>query len=145
VSRRPKADTDFAQAVLDAFRKRSKAISRLAARPECTPVKEVINGRESQLGRTDIEIRYQLRGAWVDLRFHVWGDRWVWVDARSSSKSGWVWEFTIEGRFISPGGARDLVARAEETISASYKSTDDIPQAMSAIWATCLATGPQRV
>ena len=75
-------------------------------------------GASPEIGRTDVSIRYRVHGASVSLRLAVWDDRWVWVDARRSSKSGWVWESTTEGRFVSAGGARDLVAHAEETLSA---------------------------
>ena len=135
---------DFSRAVLNAFRKRFRALSRRGATVECTPVKEIVNGRESERGRTDIRIAYRVEGARVELRLHVWGDRWVWVDARRASKAGWIWEFTSEGRFISQNGARNLVARAEETMDASFLPAADVSPTMSAIWSKCLAVGPRR-
>ena len=138
-------ENDFAQMVIGAFRKRSKALSRRGSTVECTPVKEIVDGQESKLGRTDVTIAYRIEGARIELRLHVWADRWVWVDARRGSKTGWVWEFTDEGRFVSPGGAQDLVRRAEDTIDASYLSAVDVSPAMSKIWSKHLARGPRPI
>jgi hypothetical protein len=131
--------------VLAAFKKRSKALSRSGSTLECTPVKEIVDGRESERGRTDVTIDYRVDAARVTLRIHAWGDRWVWIDARRSSKAGWVWEFTAEGRFVASNGAREFVERAEATISASYLPDTEVSAAMRAIWLKCLATGPRRV
>ena len=135
----------FSVAFLEAFRKRSKALSRRGAKVECSPVKEIVDGRESQRGRTDLTVKYRVEGAHVQLRVHAWGDRWVWVDARRSSKAGWVWEYTSAGRFISPDGARGLVELIETTIDCSYLVPADVPAAIAAIWSKCLAVGPRRV
>jgi hypothetical protein len=138
-------DMDFALEALAAFKKRTRAISRRGAEIECGPVKEIVNGVESERSRVDIEIAYRVDAARVKLRLHVWGDRWVWVDARRQSKAGWVWEFTMDGRFISPQGARDLVARAEATISASHLPQAELLTTMSSLWSKCLASGPKRI
>jgi hypothetical protein len=134
---------DFSAALLEAFRKRSKALSRRGATVECIPVKEIVDGRESELGRTDVTIRY--RGPHAQLRVHAWGDRWVWVDARRGSKAGWVWEYTGEGRFISPSGAPGLVQLVEQTMDCAHLAASDVSRAMAAIWSKCLAVGPRRV
>jgi hypothetical protein len=136
---------DFSSAVLEVFRKRSRAISRRGATVQCVPVKEIVDGIKSQRGRTDVSIAYRIEGARVELRVHAWGDRWVWIDARRHSKSGWVWEFTNEGRFVSPNGARDLVACVEDTLDASFLASSKVSQAMSLIWSKRLSTGPRRV
>jgi len=136
---------DFSVALLEAFRKRSKALSRRGATVECGPVQEIVDRQESKMGRTDITIRYRVEGAHVQLRVHAWGDRWIWVDARRGSKTGWVWEYTSEGRFISPSGARGLVEFIEKTIDCSFLAVSDVSQAIAAIWSKCLAIGPRRV
>jgi hypothetical protein len=112
---------------------------------EATPVKEIADGKESARGRVDVDIGFRVDGARIFLRIHIWDDRWVWIDARRSSKSGWVWEFTREGRFTSPAGARGVVANAEATMDAAFLSADQVPNAMSAIWSKSLATGPRLV
>jgi hypothetical protein len=138
-------EVDFSSAVLEAFQKRQRAFSRRGAPVECTPVKEIVDGRESEIGRTDVRIEFRVDRARITLRLQVWGDRWVWVDARRSAKFGWVWESTSEGRFVSPGGARDLVAHVEETLSAAHLPIADVPRAISAIWSRCLAVGLRSV
>ena len=135
---------DFSVALREAVRKRSKALSR-EGKVECIPVKEIVDGKESELGRTDLTIRYRVEGALVQLAVHAWGDRWVWVDVRRSSKAGWVWQYTNEGRFISPGGARGLVELIEKTIGCSYLEASDVSRAIAAIWSKCLAVGPRPV
>lgn len=139
-------EADFSVAVRDAFRRRSKTLSRQGAMVECTPVKELVDGRESEQGRTDVTITYRVgEGGPVQLRVHAWGDGWVWVDVRRSSKAGWVWEYTSEGRFISPKGARGLVECVESTIGASFLAASEVPRAIAHVWFTSLAVGPRLV
>jgi hypothetical protein len=140
-----KSTDDFADAVLEAFRKRSRAFARRGAPVECTPVKEIVNGHESEIGRTDVRIVTRVGGTRVRVSLNVWGNRRVWVDARRASKSGWVWEYTAEGRLISRSDERDLVARTENTLNAAYLPDSDVCRAMDAIWSACLASGPRRV
>jgi len=140
-----KGEIDFSRAVIEAFRKRNRALSRRGASVECTPVKEIVDGRESEVGRADINIEYRVDAARVVLRLQIWDDRWLRLDVRRSSKSGWVWESTNEGRFVSPGGARDLVSQVEETLSASYLPAADVPRAISTIWSRFLAIGLRTV
>jgi hypothetical protein len=136
---------DFSAALLEALRKRSKALSRRGAMVECRPVKEIVDRQESVLGRTDLTIRYRVEGAHVQLRVRAWGDRWIWVDARRSSKAGWVWEYTNEGRFISPSGAGGLVELVEQTMNCAHLAASEVSRAVAAIWSKCLAIGPRRV
>jgi MoxR-like ATPase len=135
----------FAREVLDAFQKRSRSLSRRGAILECLSVKEIVDGRDYERERTNVSIAYRVSAARVMLRVHAWDDRWVWIDARRASKSGWVWEFTTEGRIVAPGGARALVALAEETLDVSFLPSAEVPSAMSAIWAKRLASGPRPV
>lgn len=138
-----KSATDFSHAVRNSFKKRSRALSRRGATVDCTPVKEIVNGKESRVNRTDVTISYRLNAARVNIRLQVWADRWVWFDARSGSKSGWVWEYTTEGRFVSDNGARDLVMRTEKSMDASHIESSKVAAEMEVIWSTCLATGPR--
>lgn len=134
---------DFSCAIQEALRKRRRALSRRGASVSWTCVKEIVNGRETEKGRTDVTIDYRVNGLPVTLRMNVWADRWVWIDARCSTKQGWLWEFTDEGRFISKNGARALVQCAEKTIDASFLPARDAPSVISKVWSTCLASGPR--
>jgi hypothetical protein len=134
---------DFSYAVQEAFRKRRKAIKRgSGAEVTWTPVKEIIDGRESEYGRTDIYINDKVNGLRVQLTIQVWSDRWVWINARCPTKNGLLWEFTGEGRFVSKNGALGLVECAEKTLSATYLPAPDVSSAISAIWSGYLASGP---
>lgn len=136
---------DFAQDVAEAFRRRTKAITRRGAKVECVPVKEIVDGQESDIGRVDLGIAYRISGSPVQLRVHVWGDRWVWVDCRSGSKSGWLWTHTAEGRFVSSKGPRGVIERLEKTIDATWSAPQDVVKSVADIWSKCLATGPRRL
>jgi hypothetical protein len=62
----------FSDEVEKACAKRRRAIAYRGADIECLPVKEIVDGRESPDGRTDLEISFRVRGAPVRLRLHAW-------------------------------------------------------------------------
>ena len=136
---------DFSSAVLEALRKRMKAIKRKGVDVHLQPVKEVVDGRESDRGRLDVDLAYRVQSAKVRVRIKVWGDRWIWLDARRSSKAGWVWEYTVDGRLLPSYSASDLVKLAEQTIATAYLPDDSVARAIASVWTKCLARGPQPV
>lgn len=76
------------------------------------------------------------------LRLFIWNDLWVFIDARTPTKSsGWAWEFTHEGRFAA-GEARALVEALEDSIdAAAAQSSEDLER----VWKPLLASGPRLV
>lgn len=138
-----KRHEDFAAEVGKTFKRRTKAIAYRGARVDCVPVKEIVDGKLSDRGRTDVSITYRVNGARIQLRLHVWGDRWVWVDVRRISKHGWTWAYTAEGRFLSSNGARALVDRVAKTMDATWNAESQVPNSLAEIWSKCLAVGPR--
>lgn len=136
---------NFEESVVDSFQKRRKALRHQGVLMESTPVREIIDGRDSEFKRVDITLSYRVDAAKVMLRLAVWGDGWIWVDVRRHSKKGWAWEFTTDGRMSSVEGARALTQCAEATINATMLPSEDVVQAIQAIWVHVLARGPRRV
>ena len=145
MSKAPDQTDDFSKTVLAAFTKRAKAIKRSGATIEIVTVKEIFDGRESDAGRTDVSIAYRVQAARTKLRIIAWGDRWVWIDARQSSKTGWVWQCTMDGRSMPVHDAREFVALAEKTITATYLPTEAVSQTIRELWQKYLAKGPREI
>jgi hypothetical protein len=134
---------DFTDDVTACVKKRSRAIKYRGAKMRFDRVKELEVGIDAGARRVDLEISHRIQGSLISVRLVAWGDRWVWVDARKGGKSGWVWFKTIEGRFIGPNGAQDLMRRLEATLDVSHQQD---PQAhIEEIWSSCLAQGPKRL
>jgi hypothetical protein len=91
----------------------------------------------------DINLSYGGPAAKVMLRVMIWDDRSVWVDVRRSSKKGWVWAVTAQGRFVGSRGAEDLVADIEATLG--FPHAPDPSGDIAKIWKAHLASGPAQV
>ena len=78
------------------------------------------------------------------LRVHAWEDRWLWIDARHSSKLGWLWEFNTEGRLLPPPSPTAVITRIEAMMDVAHQPPADVPRLMSAIWTHALARGLRR-
>jgi hypothetical protein len=134
----PPEPQDFIEAVIAALKKRSKSIKHSGGVLQIERVKEIENGVESSTGRLDVSI--QLRK--VQVRLIVWGDRWVWIDARQRSKTGWVWETTLQGRLLGDQLARLLVAKIQETMKVAVSYNQAVPAQIEKLWKGHLAVGP---
>lgn len=88
------------------------------------------------------KLEVSIRTGTTALRFFVWDDRWVFVDARTPTTSkGWAWEFTHEGRFIG-SDLQGLVEALEASIDhASEQSGEEL----YLVWKPLLAAGPRPV
>jgi hypothetical protein len=136
---------DFSEEVAAAVQKRSRSIKHRGAKLESSRVKEIHDGDAKDSHRLDIDISHRVASRSVLCRLIVWDDRWVWVDVRRSSKSGWVWSTTIEGRFVGAGGAREVVQNIEKTIDAAWRPDETAGQEVERIWTASLARGPKVV
>jgi len=135
----------FLDNVARAYRKRSKAISRRGVDLKIESVKEVVEGQESDTGRIDITLSFRLRGKPATFRLHVWGDRWIWIDARRPSKNGWLWEYTTEGRITDVNDLPRLVERSEQSLDAAHLDDQEVAKRLREIWSTSLASTPRIV
>jgi hypothetical protein len=140
----PADDNDFVSEFAFALHKRAKAIKHRGVKIESQRVKEIKNGVESPIARLDVKLTYRIEQR-VTLTVAVWPDRWIWVDARRSSKRGWLWASTLEGRFLARAGAPDLVRHIEATLDASHGPHDHVPHKIAAVWAGSLAHGPREL
>lgn len=132
------AEGGFPAEALAAVKRRSRAIRHNGTQLDWG------GGRpgEADDGAAYINLSYRLEGQRAALRLLVWPDRWVWVDCRRSTKVGWAWACTIEGRFLARGGARTLIEKVEETLLAT-RSGDQVPERVARVWSSYLATGPR--
>lgn len=134
------AQTTFIAEVREALRKRGKAIKH---RNPKVMIERVIE-RIDEGDREVLEIECPYHGTTTRLRLHIREDRWVRIDARRSSKAGWVWEFSDEGRLLGDHSARDLVALFEDSLPAGNWD-ERAPAELGKIWKPVLATGPKAV
>jgi hypothetical protein len=129
-------ESPFLDDLLSSLTRRRKAIKHRVRALRAERVSDSSDGLES----AKVEIQCDLLAPRTMLRLNAWADRWIWVDARRSGKSGWVWQFTTEGRLLGDQLARELVAALEASIGAQGIESD-----LRAIWAPILAQGPRRV
>jgi hypothetical protein len=134
------AQTTFVAQLQEALRKRGKPIRYRKSDISIEPVIERTNGEE----REKLEIECPFHGTTTRLCVHVWDDRWIWIDARRSSKAGWVWQYSTEGRLVGSHSARDFVALFEESLSAGHWD-EQAPARLENVWKPALATGPKAV
>jgi len=132
------AQTTFIAQVQEMLRKRGKPIRHRKTDISIERVIERVNGDEWE----KLEIECPFYGTTTRLRVHIWDDRWIHIDARRSSKAGWVWQFTTKGRLLGSHSARDLVALFEESLSAGHWD-EQAPGKLTALWDPVLAKGPQ--
>jgi len=134
------AQTTFIAEVQEALRKRGKPIKYRKSDISIERVIERTNGEEWE----KLEIECPFHRTTTRLSVHLWHDRWVRIDARRSSKAGWVWHFTAEGRLLGSHSARDFVALFEESLSAGHWD-EQAPARLENVWKPALATGPKAV
>jgi hypothetical protein len=134
----PKSENAALSALLDAIRKRSRALSHKCNVTECERVVELKDGEEHE--RIELRLQQRSRSA-LKLTFWMWDDRWCWFDARRGSKSGWTFEWTYEGRLSGDLSGRDLVDAIERTHE--LIATDADVTSLNAIWRPMLMRGPQ--
>ena len=76
------------------------------------------------------------------IELQVWANRWALVDARESSKAGWLWSFRSEGRIAGGKDGADLIRAIEDVKKCLPWGTSkgDLDGA-SSIWSKLLITG----
>jgi hypothetical protein len=136
---------NFPRTLNEAFATRRRAIRFVGGQLESVVTRDIADSRGRELERGETTLTFRVDGRSVIVRVHAWEDRWLWVDARHSSKRGWMWEFTSQGRFLPAAGARGVVTKVEAMMRAAHLPPADVPRSMSAIWERTLASGPKRV
>jgi hypothetical protein len=139
------ARRNFPHALQDAFLARRRAIRVHNAQLETAVLLDRADARGRELERGETTLAFRVDGRGVLIRVHAWEDRWVWLDARHSSKAGWIWQFTAQGRLVKSPRTPAVISRVESMMRAAYLPPTEVPRAMAAIWVHCLAPGPARV
>src|SRR4051812_19467133 len=110
--------------------KRSKAIKYQGAQLAFQRCDEP-RGEPAYVG---VQISFPVEARTVSVRLKAWADRWIWLDARRSTKRGWAWSVTLDGRLIASDLAGDLVQQLEATIAASKDRDDLVRGQIERVW-----------
>ena len=140
----PVSEEDYLQQVETVLLKRAKAIRYGGAEFNWHRV-ATAGASEDEPSRVQIDITYRVDSRPVRLRAVVWNDRWCWLDARRSTKTGWSWSATLEGRFVGKGGAGTLIRKIEETMDITFKRNEHLPSLITKAWQSVLAQGPKGI
>lgn len=130
----PTFESAFINDVLEALRKRQKAIKYKVRDITC---EKVIERDEVDREKMEITIRPLRRAA---IRLFIWDDRWAWVDCRLGTKKGWAWQWTTDGRLLGSIDGRMVVSLLEQTIDAAA-TADNGTSVFADVWSTKLARG----
>lgn len=107
-------------------------------------IQQRIDG-DCELKKVEIVVRSMPQLSRSLLQIHIWEDRWIWIDAREISKSGWLWEWTNEGRPSPSLFGKPLISKFEQSFDEMSHAGTDIKLRLDRIWAGKLADGPKRV
>lgn len=131
----------FLAEVLAALKKRRRAIKYTLRKFTAEKLVERGEGQD----REKLEIGCEFHSSQhTALRLFLWGDRWIWVDARSLKKGdGWTWHFTHEGRAVGGLTGRQIVEALEASISASSPAHGNHAELLEQVWHPILALGPR--
>ena len=135
------ADSPLLTELLEALRKRSRAIKHKGVQVAIERVIEEADGEKRE--RLEIDCRLGKR---QQARLFVWDDRALWVHAAEAiPKSGWKFQFTDSGRYVGTADARMLVSALEATWAAMYEMAPADIGRLASIWTPLLAKGPKLV
>ena len=140
MSQTPRFEDEFLESIAVAFRKRRKSLSHRTDRAECSKVFEQLSSEREE--RLEIDLVQRDRSS---LRLWAWPERHIWLDARRSTKVGWAWEWTHEGRLLGEKTAREVIVAVEETHAMLYNMNAGRVQALFGPWTQLLARGPKLV
>jgi hypothetical protein len=140
----PTFETEFLSEVGDSVRRRQKAMKHRAFGLSCERLWETTDGTKRE--KLELTLLGPPSSRSAQLRFFVWSDRWIFVDAREGSKLGWKWEWTIEGKILGGVTGRDLIKAVESSYAASPFFSDlDFLDEIKSIWKSLLAARPSLV
>lgn len=138
VSHWPIFQSDFLNAIIASVRKRSKSIKHKVRKYSIIKVVEKNGGDELE----KLEIKFILPVNNATIRIYLWEDRWIWIDIRESSKQGWKFEWSKEGR-IGDNNVIDIRQAIESTISLSSSLHAGLSKDFEACWSQIALGGPK--
>ena len=77
--------------------------------------------------------------------YSAWPDRQIWLDARCSTKKGWAWEWTYDGRLLGSVDPPNVIKALEATLDPLQQMDNSRTHELSKPWIRLLAKGPQPV
>lgn len=144
MARRPTTTVQAAMDLLEALRRRSRALRHKFHIAEWERVAiEQGSGEAASEERVDVFLQRLRSANSLQLRLSFWPDRWTWVDARERAKTGWGREWSFEGRLSGKHSGRDLVEALEKTSSIFATSTIVEQAHLDEIWEPLLLVGPK--
>jgi hypothetical protein len=139
VSQWPIFQSDFLNAIVASVRKRSKSIKHKVRKYSFTKVIEKNGSEEIE----KLEIQFILPVNNATIRIYLWEDRWMWIDIRESSKQGWMFDWSKEGR-IGGKNSIDIRQAIESTITLSSSLRDGRSRDFEACWSQIALGGPKK-
>jgi hypothetical protein len=122
----PTFGSAFINDVLDALRKRQKAIKYKVRDIGC---EKVIERQEADREKLEITIHTSERAA---IRLFIWDDRWAW-------------QWTTDGRVMGSIDGQIMVSSLEQSIDAAAAVGSNGTSTFADVWSTKLARGPRLV
>ena len=133
------ANSPFLSDVLEALRRRRRALKHQNALPEIERIIEIEEG----VAQERLEIRMAPRKR-QRLGLIVRQDRTIRVQATESiAKAGWKFEFADQGRLVAQTDGRAFVAALEASLSAMFEMTADQMDRLERVWNPLIAKGPR--
>jgi hypothetical protein len=134
----PRSDHAALADFVESVRKRSRALGHKFSVRECGRVVETDEGTARE--RIELSLGGAARNA-LRLRFWIWQDRWCWFDARIGAKTGWTFEWSVEGRLAGGLTGKDLLMAIERSYEVIAVSQDDAE--LETLWRPLLLRGPE--
>jgi hypothetical protein len=139
----PFFDSELLGSLSSALERRRKSIGNRTSKFLIQKVFE--QTAEGRFEKLEAEVRTRSSRHSPVFRIYVWEDRLLWLDARASSKSGWEWSWTSEGRLVGGLGGRETASEIERTIDILRIVSPDRTTAFEEVWAPMIAKGPAEV
>jgi hypothetical protein len=102
--------------------------------------------RDPEYDMEVFDLTFWRRGTGAGLRIHlkVWQDRWVWIDARESSKKGWKWFRTFDGR-LAGGMTGSELLNAVLLFNEMLPPAEQKVDSSATFWTETVLRGPRSV
>jgi len=140
----PKFENSFLNEVAESFTKKRKSLAYDSHDLRFNKVYDIVEDKKVE--KVEIFIQSSSSRNCIKMRLYVWGDRWIWIDARKGRKKGWEWEYSKDGRLSGHSSPRQLIEAFKKFYSAScHFDTQSFIQDAASVWETILAIGPIEV
>ena len=136
----PTFKSEFLDDISNSLRRKSKSIKNTVSSYSCAKAYEIDGEQKSE----KLELVFLLPGAnQVRITIDIWDSRWIWLDIRQPSKSGWVFEWQKEGR-IGYSESKDFTETALNTLRVPYLhiNSAQLPKMLEEIWKKIAVNGP---